>query len=501
MPKILDQYGNPIQEKVLREPQTARLGYINHSIEHPSRGLTPSKIAEILDDAEQGNLNDQHDLFRDMEEKDGHLFAEMQKRKLAVSLLDWHIEPPADANRKERVMAQEIEDSIRNIIDFDKVIFDILDAIGSGFSCTEIEWNQIGKYWTPKQLHFRPQSMFQFLSEDLNKILLKTDGYQGEELQPFGWITHKHRSRTGYQSRLGILRVLVWPYLYKNYSIRDFQEFLEIYGIPLRVGKYQFGASDDEKMSLLRAVTSIGHNAAGIMPESMKIDFQQAAAGTHQPFELAMQYWDQTISKIILGSTLTTTAGATGLGSNIASIHNEVRHDIRDSDVMQLSNTLTQYLVRAIQVINYSFQDPRRLCRFVIDNEDPEDLEKYANAIPKLIESGMQIPVEWMHQKLKIPMAKENAPALQQTQKAALKQEKNQEFPDQIQIDNLTPGHEEQQAQMEEILGDLLKKLEDNPALLLGEISELEPDINIEKFQKKLENSLFVAKIWGRLNG
>ncbi|MGL9774714.1 MAG: phage portal protein family protein [Sodalis sp. (in: enterobacteria)] len=36
----------------------------------------------------------------------------------------------------------------------------------------------------------------------------------------------------------GLFRVLVWTYLFKNIAARDLAEFLEIYGLPTRVGTY-----------------------------------------------------------------------------------------------------------------------------------------------------------------------------------------------------------------------------------------------------------------------
>ncbi|MFV9492174.1 phage portal protein family protein [Pseudomonas aeruginosa] len=40
------------------------------------RGLTPSRLASLLDSAEQGDIVAQYELFEDMEEKDGHIHAE-----------------------------------------------------------------------------------------------------------------------------------------------------------------------------------------------------------------------------------------------------------------------------------------------------------------------------------------------------------------------------------------------------------------------------------------
>ena len=97
--RILGPDGQPVRIEELREPQTAHLASLHHEVGgHPSRGLTPSKLANILDGAEQGDVVAQFELFEDMEEKDGHLFAEMGKRRRAVLGLPWDIVPPENAS-------------------------------------------------------------------------------------------------------------------------------------------------------------------------------------------------------------------------------------------------------------------------------------------------------------------------------------------------------------------------------------------------------------------
>ncbi|RCH08006.1 hypothetical protein CSC36_6095, partial [Pseudomonas aeruginosa] len=58
-------------------------------------------------------------------------------------------------------------------------------------------------------------------------------------------------------------------------------------------------------MTLLRAVTGLGHAAAGIIPESMSIEFQEASKGSAEPFMAMMRWCDDSMSKAILGGTLT----------------------------------------------------------------------------------------------------------------------------------------------------------------------------------------------------
>ena len=98
--------GEPFDSEKLEEAQTAHLAHIHTSFaSHPSRGLTPPKIANILDAAEQGDIIAQCDLFEDMEEKDGHIFSEMSKRKRALDTLPWDIVAPSDATAREQAWA------------------------------------------------------------------------------------------------------------------------------------------------------------------------------------------------------------------------------------------------------------------------------------------------------------------------------------------------------------------------------------------------------------
>ncbi|MFP3454417.1 DUF935 family protein, partial [Bacillus sp. SIMBA_154] len=75
-----------------------------------------------------------------------------------------------------------------------------------------------------------------------------------EALWDHAFLIHTHKAKSGYLVRGGLHRILAWPYVFKNYSVRDLAEFLEIYGLPMRLGTYTAGATESEKFTLLRAV-------------------------------------------------------------------------------------------------------------------------------------------------------------------------------------------------------------------------------------------------------
>lgn len=404
--KIVDIHGRPLERQVLREQQTARLSQLHAEYaDHPSSGLTPPRLASILRAAEQGDIRAQCELFQDMEEKDSHLLAEIGKRRRALTTVDWQVLPPRNASTAEKIEADWLNDVLQDLPDFEDLIFDMLDAIGKGFAGTELDWQMVGREWMPRAFNYREASWFQLDQASRTELRLRDGSAEGESLAPFGWIIHQHKAKSGYVARGGLYRVLAWPYLFKNYAVRDLAEFLEIYGLPVRLGKYPSGASAEEKATLLRAVVTIGHNAAGIIPSGMEIDFKEAAKGTHEPFDWMVQWAEKSMSKAILGGTLTTQADGKSSTNALGNVHNEVRHDLLKSDAKQIATTLRQYLLYPLLVLNRGGdRDPRRLPRFQFDLVEPEDMGTYAEALPKLVESGLQIPVSWAHEKLRIPL-------------------------------------------------------------------------------------------------
>ncbi|MGZ8172828.1 MULTISPECIES: DUF935 domain-containing protein [Methylobacter] len=382
--------------------------------EHPSKGLTPARLAAIFIEAEQGNLIAQAELFQDMREKDTHIAAEMSKREMAVKKLDWELRPPRDATASEKKNTKILQDLITDEIDVGNLRMDALDAIGHGYSGIELGWGRTGQgLWFPNQVEQRSPTWFTIPPDQKNTLHLRDSGTSyGVPLQPFGWIPHFHKSRAGYIARTGLFRALAWPYLYKNYSVRDLAEFLEIYGLPIRVGKYSPTASPDEKRDLLRTVLSIGHNAAGIIPNSMELELQQVMASGNADSFMAMVNWcEASQSKAILGGTLTSSTGANG-NRSLGDVHNEVRLDIRDDDATQLDQTLSSYLVYPMAMLNGLFAD-NRCPSWVSDTQEPDDLKLYADALPKLAGAGMRIPTRYAHSKLKIPEAEGDEPVLQ----------------------------------------------------------------------------------------
>lgn len=439
MTTILGPDGNPLDVRSLlsqiEEPQTAKLGPIRQEFDrHPSRGLTPAKLSALLKRAEEGDLVGQAELAEDMEERDAHLFAELSKRRGALTALAWSIEPPERPTKQEEALTELVRDWVSLITSqtdgdsggMELLLDSMTSAVLPGFAPIELQWvlrtDSRGRQVRVPSCTLQPQRWFT-LSPDRRRLVLRSHteliqgraegeaAVMGTELRPLAWLMHVHKARSGYLSRQSLARVVAWPYLFKNYATRDLAEFLEIYGLPLRVGKYPVGAGDDEKRALLQAVSQIGHNAAGIIPQGMLIEFQAAAAGTQVPFAAMMDRMDAAESKAVLGQTLTASEGQHGTQA-LGEVHNDVRMDIRNADARVIERRFGAGILAPLVALNAADGAALRCPRLAIDTGEPEDLAAYAAHLPSLAKAGLKIPVNWVHDKLRIPVAEEGEETL-----------------------------------------------------------------------------------------
>jgi phage gp29-like protein len=512
----------PDNRQALDTSQTAEVSWINSNWqEHPVVGMTPQRLHQLLTGAESGDLTSQADLFTDIEERDSHIFAELSKRKRAVTGLPWMIKPPKNASAVEKKIAEEVYDWLDDIADFEQILFDALDAIGHGYSAQTIKWERTGNIWLPEKLEFVLPRNFYTPYHSPNELRLRDVSVDGQ-LWDYGWLLHLHKAKSGHISRSGLFRVLAWLFLFKNYSVRDLCQLLEIYGLPIRLGKYPSGATQEEKNTLLHAVRMIGRNAGGIIPQGMEIMFEKAAEGDASNHMSMVEWCEKSASKVILGSTLTSQADGASSTNALGKIHNEVRLELVESDSKQLARSLNETLINFLMRLNFPQISPDRYPSFAFDLSQPEDIKIYSEALPKLAQVGMKIPLQWVHEKLGIPMPEDDkTPVLQIAAKAspapaiaansqrfkgfklaALTQQVTEQlYPDQVlldaAIDQLEAG--ELNAQAQAMIQPIMQQLEAATTIdeALDILANISPDSSPERLQENLARLLFSAEAWG----
>lgn len=399
---LYDAYNRPIQPQSLtkelaRPSMTGVRSIWNHG--YVTGGLTPQKLASLLAAASAGDADAYLTLAEEMEEKDLHYASVLGTRKRAVTRLPLVVESASD-KLEDIALADEVRQlftgsrhNMRGLIE------DLMDALGKGFSVVEIMWNKDTTPWRPSDFVWRDPRYFQFDMETLTEIRLKDelDIVHGLPLAPYKFITHLPKLKSGIPVRGGLARLAAWTYCFKNFAVKDWVAFCEVFGMPLRLGKYRPGETEDNITILKSAVANLGSDAAAVIPEGMMIEFVDGAKsqGGESLFQQIANWFDKQLSKGILGQTMTADDGSS---QSQATVHNEVREDIRDADAAQLAETLERDIVIPYITLNHGVQ--KQYPKLCLREVDQTDIPVMADALAKLVPLGLRVEISEVRDRL-----------------------------------------------------------------------------------------------------
>lgn len=395
---ILDQFGAPVRTQALTKEAMGPTvtGMRGTFDEFVVRGLTPARMAAILRDAAQGEMYDFLTVAEEMEELETQYGSVMGTRKRAIQSIEAVIKAASDSPQDVKI-ADAVHERILENLDLDDFIGDALDGLGKGYSAHETIWAMDGREWQPARFEWHDPRLFQFDRETRKTLRKRVEGdFNGAPLEPFKFIIHTPRLKSGIPARNGLARLAMWVFLLKSYSLKDWAAFLEVHGMPLRLGKYGTGASLDDKRVLLKAVRDLGADAAAIIPASMEIELVETKGFSEKPFEGFAVYLDKSLSKAIIGQTMTADEGSSG-GLAQARVHETVRADIMKADARQLAATINRDLIRPFVDLNFGPQV--RYPKFVFPIAEPEDVKTLAEGLTKLVPLGLKVQMSEIRDK------------------------------------------------------------------------------------------------------
>lgn len=410
---LVDQFGQPLRRSELTKEIAAPsvTGVRQVWTESIASGLTPARLAAILRAADANDPHDYLTLAEELEERDPHYGAVLGVRKRAISGLPITVESASDSAEDQR-LADEVAALTRKPA-FGYLIDDLLDALGKGYSVAEIMW-QRGQRFEPVNYKHRDPRWFEW-NDTHERLLLRDATSPGltRDLPAYKFICHVPRMKSGIALRGGLARLIAFSWICKAYTLKDWVAFAEVYGMPLRLGRYGPNATEDDVDVLRQAVANIGSDAAAVLPESMKIEFEQVATGTssHELFKELVEWVDRQISKAVLGQTMTTEAQSAGLGSQQAWVHNDVRGDILQSDTRQLEDTLERDLVKPYIDLNHGERD--EYPRINLQVAEPEDVQGLVVALKELVPLGLPVGISSLYEKIGLPEPDEGEAVLE----------------------------------------------------------------------------------------
>lgn len=508
---LYDQHGRPIVKQKAPERRPLAVAPMADSFrDYVTDGLTPERLATVFKEADRGNVRRQAELFEQLEEKDLHLLCERDKRKNIILDLDFTVEPASDDARDTNV-ADFVRDFFDNMADWDDCLTSLQDAVGKGYAALEPFWDVSEGQAMPKKFEFLEQTRFTYLGQDglLRKHpLLVSDAHpQGEEIPAWKTVFHSYGGKSGNPMRAGLYRVASWMILFKHYSIKDWVIFCEVFGMPLRLGKYSSGATDDDKSALISAISSLGTDAAGIISKETEIEFiETVRTASSDLYKTMASFCNAEISKGILGQTLSAEIGETG--SYAASkTHDGIRLDLLQADGRALAATIRNQIIRPLVGFNFGWDTELPEYKAVL--EEDEDFGVKSEWFERVTDK-MAVPARWAREQFRIPEPEEGeemiggAPVDRPTPQAAklvvAKQETPPGMSDKSEIIDQLTEQAIAETDLDPLLGPVKALLDDCASLeeFRDRLVEVSAGMKTTELAKVMQRALTMAEMSGR---
>lgn len=327
-----------------------------------ARSLDADRVIQIMQAAENGDLRDLFALYRDIITGHSHLQGRFSERKDAVVGDVLVIQPQDKTSDDDKAAAEICEQQIEACDSWEDAILHLLDSSLYPLAVVEkvfrAEPNTIEKRTLSYQLDTLvpvPHDLLDFTSGELRIYDVSEEGKPlgtSQPVDPNRYIVHRGHTLSLPDQWGGPLRSLIWWYFLGTQDREWWARFLDRYGAPFLVGRYD--QADDDSRSILMQAFSLATTLGGIVvSRSTEVELKQAATkDSGEAYELFHKVANEEISKLILGQTLSSDAKSTGMGSGVAAEQGEVRQDKRQADARRLGNTIRCQLFRQLLLIN-----------------------------------------------------------------------------------------------------------------------------------------------------
>ena len=396
--------------------------------DYSTRGLTPRRLAEILEEADSGMIHRQSELFSEMLEKDAKLLSVFQARRLAVVRRNRTV-IPYSTDQNDLDIAEATSIAFKRLKHANVIVENIADCIPKQFSVNQIDWDLNNSEYMFNDITFVDQKKFRYgkvtdLYSDPNELRLiidpnRRDYYRGifseEELANCAvdglsiesdpivrqrFIIAHSSAMSGLHARTAIMRPLTYLFLFKNYDIKWWLTFAEkILGY--RIGKYDV-SQPDQKNLLITAVQGLAEDSAAVISKDSQIEFVQMAAqaATHLVYGDLQKWVDDTYGQLVLGHTGSSQATPGKLGGE--DMAKEVKQEFVEADAEIIDAAISDDLFRPYVIANYGPQEGYPYCQ--TDVSQALDMKKETDIDLNLQKMGYPITMRYVKEKYGRPL-------------------------------------------------------------------------------------------------
>lgn len=366
---------------------------------HPGIDITPERLRQIYEHAENGYPCSQVHLFDDLLERDGATRNLYEQRALAVAGRPWAVIPGGTTARDEAA-AKALNEALRQVPCFSDVVTHWLGATLYGYALTEIVWsyNRRGRRIVPAD--FLPVHPDYFVA-DVNKNeelrLVTWDAPSGEPLEPGAWVVIR-RPGTLALMRRGLGRVTTVYSALKMLVLRNWVAYTSRFGIPyITVAANQF-TDQVSRTIAAELLETFGDDGGAIIPTGMQVDVHDGAR-IDTSLQRDLELWlDLQNAKAVNGVTLVNDSGGTGSTHALGRVHADVRWEAIQRDAQMVQESFIEYV--SIPFVQFNGLDaaPPGIVFHTVQNLAPSALVQVADAAINRL--GLKLSAQQMRERL-----------------------------------------------------------------------------------------------------
>lgn len=241
------------------------------------------------------------------------------------------------------------------------------------------------KFWHPRYLRFEAEQRQWFISTASGDVPFTPGDGKWILYAPYGM------NRPWAQ---GAWRACSLWWMLKSYARQDWAGYSEQHGKPIKVGHAPETASKEARKALAADLSDLGTDTAIALPPGYDMKLVEATANTWASFKAQIDLADTGMAIAVAGQNLT--SKVEGGSYSAANVHNEIRHDLIESDGESLTTTMHDQQWTWWTEFNFG---ERRLTPWPKWNtQPPADLKELADtlnttgdALKKLQELGVDI--------------------------------------------------------------------------------------------------------------
>ena len=353
-------------------------------------------------------------------ERDTHLTSVYQYRRQNIISRGWTISAAkGDADEK---IAEFVRWNLvthlgrRSSNGFDGDIVGFMDAVGRGFSLSELVWETLteGRHAGKTALAAikkKDAEDYGFTCDKYGNVLsdgiVYHGGYTGgvERLprNKFVHVIYGPDDDNAYGEPVSS-KVAFWVWLKKN-AAKFWGIFSEKFSMPLAVGEFPNNAKDEDKATLQSFIENLQSMAGIKIPEGFKLSFLEAVRRGDVTYDNFIERCNKEISKIAIGATLGIEEGSKGGGSYAhANVNMSVMDIYTFFDEIMIAQAVNNQVIR--RLIDYNFLGVEEYPSFSFNRNQLAELVSISQGLEGMARMGVEVPVDWIYNRAGIPKPK-----------------------------------------------------------------------------------------------